>query len=242
MDRLRREYREGLRDGIPICTGYIAVSFAFGIAASGKGLSTLQATVMSLTNVTSAGQYASLDSIRAGVSLLEMALLQMIINLRYLLMSTALTQKLGPEVGLRDRMLIAYGVTDEIFALSVLRRGRLYPAYSYGLITVSVFGWVLGTFLGGVAGEILPALLIACLGLAIYGMFLAIIIPPARDNRAVLCVVIAAMLLSSAMTFAPFVRTISSGMRIILITVLISALAAKFAPVSEEKKEQEENA
>lgn len=230
------EYRRGLKHGIPICTGYIAVSFAFGIAASNKGLTTLQAVIMSITNVTSAGQYASLDSIRDGVSLVEMAILQLIINLRYMLMSTALTQKLSPKTGILHRMAIAYGVTDEIFALSVLGKGELKPAYSYGLITISVSGWILGTFLGAFAGQILPPLLIACLGLAIYGMFIAIIIPPARDNKAVMCVVICAMVFSSIMTFAPVLKSVvSSGMRIIIVTVIISVAAAIIAPVKADE-------
>ncbi|MCR5772983.1 MAG: AzlC family ABC transporter permease [Butyrivibrio sp.] len=230
------EYRRGLKNGIPICTGYMAVSFAFGIVASNKGLSTLQAVIMSITNVTSAGQYASLDSIRDGVSLFEMAVLQFIINLRYMLMSTALTQKLSPKTGILHRMAIAYGVTDEIFALSVLNKGELKPAYSYGLISVSVFGWVLGTFLGAFAGQILPPMLIACLGLAIYGMFIAIIIPPARDNKAVMCVVISAMAFSCLMTFAPLLKTVvSSGMRIIIVTVIISAVAALVAPIKTDE-------
>jgi predicted branched-subunit amino acid permease len=128
-------------------------------------------------------------------------------------------------------MCIAYGVTDEIFALSVLNKGELKPAYSYGLISISVFGWILGTFLGAFAGQILPPILIACLGLAIYGMFIAIIIPPSRDNKAVMCVVICAMLFSCIMTFAPVLKTLKSGMRIIIVTVIISTLAAVFFPV-----------
>lgn len=234
------EYRRGLKNGIPICTGYIAVSFAFGIAAGSKGLTTLQAVIMSITNVTSAGQYASLDSIRDGVSLVEMAILQFIINLRYMLMSTALTQKLSPRTGIIHRMCIAYGVTDEIFALSVLNKGELKPAYSYGLISISVFGWILGTFMGAFAGQILPPILIACLGLAIYGMFIAIIIPPSRDNKAVMCVVICAMLFSCIMTFAPVLKDRSSGMRIIIVTVIISTLAAVFFPVKKEEEVQDD--
>lgn len=229
----KSEFIRGQKNGIPICTGYIAVSFAFGIAASQKGLSTLQAVIMSITNVTSAGQFASLDAIRDGVSLAEMAILQFIINIRYMLMSTALTQKLSPKTGVLHRMAIAYGVTDEIFALSVLNAGELNPFYSYGLISVSVFGWILGTFLGAFAGQILPPVLIACLGLAIYGMFIAIVIPPARDNKTIMNVVISAMFLSSIMTFSPVLKMLSSGIRIIIVTVLVSAIAAFVSPVKE---------
>ncbi len=225
-----QEYKEGIKHGIPIFTGYLAVSFAFGIAASEKGLNVIQAVFMSLTNVTSAGQFASLDSIKNQVSLFELAFLQFIINIRYLLMSTALTQKLGKEVGILHRCLIAYGVTDEIFALSVLRHGKLKPSYSYGLITISVSGWILGTFLGASAGKILPAIVISCLGLAIYGMFIAIIIPPAKESRAVLGTVLGAMGMSFFMTYAPIVSRLSSGFRIIIITVVVSMIAATVAP------------
>ncbi|WP_051226996.1 AzlC family ABC transporter permease [Butyrivibrio sp. MC2013] len=217
--------------------GYLAVSFAFGIAASEKGLSTIQAVVMSFTNVTSAGQYASLDSIRDNVSLLEMALLQLIINLRYLLMSTALTQKLDQKTSILHRMGIAYGVTDEIFAMSVLVKGQLSPFYSYGLIAVSLAGWTFGTFLGAFAGQVLPTLVIACLGLAIYGMFIAIIIPPARERKSVMAVVAASMLLSLVLTFLPEDFRLSSGMRIIVITLIVSAAAAFLAPIPDEDKE-----
>jgi len=239
MEKLE-DFKLGMQNAIPICLGYIAVSFAFGIQASEAGLTTLQAVIMSLTNVTSAGQFSSLSLITAQASFAEMALLQLIINLRYMLMSTALTQKLKSDVPTIHRMGIAYGVTDEIFGVSILKGGELRPAFSYGLIFLSVFGWVLGTFLGAVAGQIMPGRIISALGMAIYGMFLAIIIPEAKAKKSVMIVVISAMLLSSVFTYAPVLSSISSGFRIIIVTVVIATLAAIIAPVKDSDKEEVE--
>ena len=231
------DFRNGCRDAIPVCLGYIAVSFAFGIESSKIGMSVFQAIMTSLLNVTSAGQFSALEIIARNGSFIELAILQLIINLRYMLMSTALSQKLDPELGTGYRLGISYGVTDEIFALSVLKKGKLYPLYSYGLIFISVFGWVLGTGLGVCAGQIMPQRFIICLGLAIYGMFIAIIIPDTRTSKPVLMVVIAAMALSTIFTFAPYLKAISSGFRIIIITVFVAAIAAVYAPVKEEEHE-----
>lgn len=231
------DFRDGCRDAIPVCLGYIAVSFAFGIESSKIGMSVFQAIMTSLLNVTSAGQFSALEIIARNGSFIELAILQLIINLRYMLMSTALSQKLDPELGTGYRLGISYGVTDEIFALSVLKKGKLYPLYSYGLIFISVFGWVLGTGLGAFAGQIMPQRIISCLGLAIYGMFIAIIIPDTRTSKPVLMVVIAAMALSTIFTFAPYLKAISSGFRIIIITVFVAAIAAIYAPVKGEEHE-----
>ena len=231
------DFRDGCRDAIPVCLGYIAVSFAFGIESSKIGMSVFQAIMTSLLNVTSAGQFSALEIIARNGSFIELAILQLIINLRYMLMSTALSQKLDPELGTGYRLGISYGVTDEIFAISVLKKGKLYPLYSYGLIFISVFGWSLGTGLGAFAGQIMPQRIISCLGLAIYGMFIAIIIPDTRTSKPVLMVVIAAMALSTIFTFAPYLKAISSGFRIIIITVFVAAIAAVYAPVKEEEHE-----
>ena len=234
----KNEFLEGCQDAIPICLGYIAVSFAFGIEASKIGMTTFQAAITSLLNVTSAGQFSALDVIARNGSFIELAILQFIINLRYMLMSTALSQKLSSKVGTLQRLGISYGVTDEIFALSFFRKGSLDPLYSYGLIITSVFGWVLGTVLGAFSGQILPERLISCLGLAIYGMFIAIIIPDTRTNKTILSIVVSAMALSSVFAYVPVLAShISSGFRIIIITVVEAAFAAFFAPVKEEKEE-----
>jgi predicted branched-subunit amino acid permease len=231
-----KDFKEGCRDAIPICLGYIAVSFAFGIESSKIGMTIFQAIMTSLLNVTSAGQFSALEVIARNGSFIELAMLQLIINLRYSLMSTALSQKLDTSLGTIHRMGISYGVTDEIFGVSILRHGTLYPMYSYGLIVTSVFGWVFGTGLGATAGQIMPARIISCLGLAIYGMFIAIIIPDTKTSKAIMYVVLAAMAMSTVFTYAPLLSTISSGFRIIIVTVVVAAVAAVIAPVKEENK------
>lgn len=235
----RRSYfAAGVRDGIPICLGYIAVSFTFGIMAKNAGLSILEAVVLSATNVTSAGQFAGLSLIASAASYIEVAVTQLIINLRYCLMSAALSQKLDASTPFFHRFFIAYGVTDEIFGISVSREGKLSPFYSYGAILVSVFGWVLGTFLGIVSGNILPERVISALSVALYGMFIAIIIPPSRDNKILAGIVVISMLTSLIFTKAPILRNISSGFRIIIITLLIAGIAAWLFPVPEESEKE----
>ncbi|MBO6133940.1 MAG: AzlC family ABC transporter permease [Lachnospiraceae bacterium] len=222
----RENFLAGLKDGLPICLGYLAVSFAFGIQAVESGLTVFEATMISLLNVTSAGQFAGIGIIAANGSFLEIAASQLIINLRYSLMSVAISQKIDPKLPTLKRLGIAFGMTDEIFAVSAARPGVLQPSFSLGAISISVAGWVLGTFLGAYAGQILPDRVISALGLALYGMFLAIIIPPARDSRPVLYVVLLAMFLSVLFTYAPYLRLISSGFRIIIVTLLSAGLFA----------------
>ena len=231
----RKQYfSSGLKDGMPICFGYFAVSFAFGIQAAGIGLSVFEASVLSALNVTSAGQFAALAIIASGASLIEL-----IINLRYFLMSCALSQKLSPSLPLGHRLGIAYGMTDEIFAVSVSQREPLSPFYSYGLIAVAIPGWVLGTALGAAAGNILPAVLTNALGIAIYGMFIAIILPPAKENRVVAGVVVLSMVLSALFTYLPVLCNISSGFRIIVITLITAGGAALLFPIPDEPAEPE---
>lgn len=231
-------YKNGMKDGIPVALGYFAVSFTFGIAAVTGGLSIWQAVLISLTNVTSAGQFAGLAIITSGGGYFEIALSQLIINLRYCLMSFSLAQKLEKKTANVHRYLMAYGVTDEIFALGASRKGDLPPAYHYGIMSIAIPGWVLGTLVGAFFGNILPAFIMSALGIAIYGMFLAIIIPPAKKERAVLYVVISAMVLSGLFAVTPVLKNISSGFVIIIITILVAAVAAWLAPVSEDTKEE----
>ena len=231
-----KDFREGCKNAIPICLGYVAVSFAFGIEASKIGMTTFQAAMTSLLNVTSAVQFSALEVIARNGSFVELAILQFIINLRYMLMSTALSQKLD-GVNTLNRLVISYGVTDEIFAVSIFKKDKLYPMFSYGLILTSVFGWVFGTILGAVAGQVLPQILVSSLGLAIYGMFIAIIIPDTRVKKPVAVVVVAAMVMSCVFTYAPVLKMISGGFRIIIVTIVVAALAAIAAPVEEEAHE-----
>lgn len=231
----QNHFINGMKDGIPIGLGYFAVSFTFGIAAVSAGIPAFGAALISLTNVTSAGQFAGLTIIAANGTLLEMALTQFIINLRYCLMSFSLAQKLDQNTPFVHRFLMAFGVTDEIFAIGVSHKGKLPPSYHYGAMAVAIPGWVTGTALGAVFGNILPAFIMSALGIAIYGMFLAIILPPAREDKTILCVVLAAMTLSALFYITPVLKEISSGFVIIITTVLVAGVAAFIKPIHEEK-------
>ena len=188
---------------------------------------------MSLLNLTSAGQAAAITLISVGTYIAELALTQLIINARYFLMSCSLAQRISPETPFYHRLLVAFGVTDEIFGISIAEQGYLKPAYNYGAMSVAIPGWCMGTALGVIFGEILPPMIVGCLSVALYGMFIAIIIPPAKKSVTVGVVVIVSMLLSYLMTVLPVVREISSGFRIIIITVAVAAVAAVAAPVED---------
>lgn len=228
-------FKRGVKDGIPIGLGYLAVSFTFGMMAVSGGLSIWQAVLISLTNLTSAGQFAGLDIIIMGGSYWEMALTQLIINLRYCLMSFSLAQKLRRDVPWTHRYAVAFGVTDEIFGVSASQPGKVSPYYNYGAMSMAIPGWVLGTLAGAISGSLLPDFVISALSVAIYGMFLAIIIPPAKTNKAVLGVVIGAMAVSSLFAVVPVLKNISSGFVIIITTVLVAGTAAILCPVKEEE-------
>lgn len=223
----------GMRDGIPICLGYFAVSFALGIAGRGVGMNAVQAFVMSLTMVASAGQFAAINLIGAGAGIIEMITTTIVVNLRYLLMSCSLTQKLSPETKLLHRLALSYCMTDEIFGLSISVDGFLRPVYTYGITMISVSGWCLGTVLGVVAGNILPALVTNALGVAMYGMFLAIIIPPAKGNHFLGALVAVSMAASGLFSILPYLKAISSGFRVIILTILIAGIAAVIHPIEE---------
>lgn len=230
-------WKKGLEDGIPIALGYIAVSFTFGISAKNAGLSAFQAVFMSITNLTSAGQFASLGLIGASAGYLEMAVTQLIINLRYCLMACSLSQKLSKNTPFIHRFFIASGITDEIFGVSVCTEGKLNPFYTYGVISIAMPGWAFGTFLGVVSGNILPARVLSALSVALYGMFLAVIIPPAKGNKIISGVILISMLLSTMFTKLPLLNQISSGFRIIILTVVIAGIAAVLFPVKEGNNE-----
>lgn len=226
-------FLRGLRDGLPIGAGYFAVSFAFGIQARAIGLDALQTFALSGSNLTSAGQFAGLAVIKAGGTLLAMAATQLVINLRYCLMSCALAQKLARDVPFWHRFLIAFGVTDEIFAVSVASPRPLRPAYSYGLIAISWPGWAGGSLLGVLAGDLLPSALTAALAMALYAMFVAIVVPAARADRRVLGAALAAAALACLCAFAPGLRALSEGTRVILVTLVVAGAAALLFPERE---------
>lgn len=233
-------FKRGLRDGVPIALGYFAVSFTFGIMAVSGGLTPWQAVLISLTNLTSAGQFAGLDIILAGGSYWEMALTQLVINLRYCLMSFSLSQKMERDMHSAHRYFVSFGITDEIFGVSASQPGRVSPYYNYGMMCVAIPGWTLGTLVGAVSGSLLPDFIVSALSVAIYGMFLAVIIPAAKKERAVLGVVLAAMAVSSLFAYVPVLQKVSSGFVIIITTVLVAGAAAYVCPVNEEKEDKNE--
>ncbi len=230
-------FLKGMRHGIPIALGYLSVSFGFGILAA-KHFGVLVATIISATNLTSAGQLAGLNIMAAGTatlsSFLEMALTQLIINMRYGLMGISLSQKLDHTFNTPNRMLTSFGITDEIFAVASSQEGKITAKYLYGMILIAFVGWTTGTFLGASAGEILPASVTNAMGLALYGMFLAIIIPPARKSRGVLLVVVFAALLS--LVFRYLLPFVTSGFAVILCAVAAAAFGALVFPVKEEEQ------
>ena len=229
-------FKKGLKDAFPIFLGYLAVSFTFGIEAKTAGLTPFQATLMSLVNVTSAGQFASLSIITASASYFEMAITQLIINLRYCLMSSTLSQKVSPKLSIFHRAAISYGVTDEIFALAAGVHGTLSPFYNYGMICSAVPGWCLGTLFGVIMGNVLPHRIISALSVALYSMFIAIVIPPSRKNRIIAGVVVVSMLASLVFALTPVLNTVSSGFRIIILTLIISSVAAILFPVKDKEE------
>lgn len=228
----KKNFMDGMRDGIPIALGYFAVSFTLGIACRNIGLSALHSTVMSFTNLTSAGEFAALGIMAAGASYWEMALSQLVINARYMLMSCALSQKMASNTPMFHRLLVGYGVTDEIFGICVNAPGRLDPFYAYGAICIASPSWAFGTFLGVVLGNVLPSRIVVALSVALYGMFIAIIVPPARKNRLLAMLIVVSMALSWIFARAPLFSGISGGMKIIILTVLISGAAAVLFPVN----------
>lgn len=227
-------YAKGLRDGIPIALGYFAVAFALGITAKNAGFTAFQAALTALLTNASAGAYAGFTLVAAGAGYFEMALMQFIANARYLLMSCALSQKLDSKTGLIHRLIIGFDVTDEIFGISVAVKGKLDPWYTYGAMTVAIPGWALGTYFGVVMGNVLPAIIVNALSVGLYGMFLAIIIPPARRDKTVAALVIISMAVSFVFAKIPPLSAIPEGVRIIVLTVAISLFAAILCPREDE--------
>lgn len=232
-------FKMGIRDGLPICFGYLAVSFSFGIFAISKGLSILEATLMSLTNLTSAGQLAAVPIIAGGGLLVELALAQLVINLRYALMSLTLSQKLDNRVKMRDRFWIAFGNTDEIFAVSVSKPNPVTKWYMLGLILTPLIGWTSGTLIGAIIGDVLPLEIVSSLQVAIYGMFMAIVVPPAKQDTSILLCVLLAVALSCGFYYIPFLSTVPSGFTIIICAVVASVIMAIVKPLKNEDKEDE---
>lgn len=230
-------FRKGLIDGLPICIGYVAVGFAFGIFAVTSGLPIYQALLISMTNVTSAGQLAAVPIMTAGGMLSELAITQFVINLRYALMSISLSQKLDGTVRLLDRFIISFVNTDEVFAVASAQREQVGRHYLYGLILTPYLGWSGGTLLGAIAGDILPAIVTSALGIAIYGMFIAIVVPAARASRATLGCVILAAAFSCAFRYISLLGSVPSGFVVIICALLAAGITALVAPIPVADKE-----
>ena len=235
-DTKKIQFRRGLKDGIPIALGYFAVSFSLGISMVASGLSALEGTVMSLNNVTSAGEFAGVKLIAVGGTLIEMVLTQFIINLRYSLMSLSLSQKLDKSVSFWKKLIIAFANTDEIFAVAMNHQKSLTLTYMLGLQSIPILGWTAGTFLGAVASNLMPERVSVALNVMLYGMFIAIVVPAAKKSRPVLIVASIAIGLSGLFYFVPFLKEVSAGISIIICTVAAAGIGAVLFPVKEDEE------
>ena len=232
------EFKSGIKAGFPICVGYFSVSFGIGILAVKSGLSSWIAALISITNLTSAGEVAGIGVIAAGGTFIEIILTQLLINCRYSLMALSLSQKLSKDFTFPRRLLAAYGITDEIFGVAAARKEPVTPYYMYGMITISAIGWVAGTWLGAVSGELLPARVTAALGILLYGMFIAIIIPPIRTSGANLAVILIAAAISAVIYY--FLPQISGGFAIIISAILAAGVMAAVKPIPDEQAPADE--
>ena len=230
-----KEYRTGIHTGLPVGMGYFSVSFGFGAMAAAQGVQVLDAALISVSNLTSAGQFAGLTLIVAAATLWEMVLTQLVINSRYALMSLALSQRMGEKIGVLPRLLIAFFNTDEIFALAMARKEALTVPFMLGLGTLPIVGWTGGTLFGALAGSVLPGNIRAALGVMLYGMFIAIVVPPAKEEKPVLVTAVLALVFSCLFAWVPQLQSISAGISIVLCTVAAAAICAWRFPIGDEE-------
>ena len=231
----KRSFMEGFRDAVPIGLGYFAVSFSLGITAHNAGLNALQGFIASILCVASAGEYAGFTLIAAAAPYAEVALMTFITNMRYMLMSLALGQRADERMPFVHRLIFGYAVTDELFAINIARPGALDPWYYYGAMLSSIPLWAVGTAIGAVAGDVLPARIVSALSVALYGMFLAIVIPPARKSRVIFGIVAVCFAASWAAGRLPLISVLSAGSRTIVLTIVIASAAALLFPVPGDK-------
>ena len=229
------EYRTGVQRGLPVGMGYFSVSFGFGAMAVAQGLKVLDSVLISATNLTSAGQFAGLTLIVASAGLWEMILTMLVINSRYSLMSLALSQRMGQRIGVLPRLLIAFFNTDEIFALAMSRIEPLTVPFMLGLGTLPFFGWTLGTLCGALAGSVLPGAIQAALGVMLYGMFIAIVVPPAKKEKEILIAVVLALVLSCLFAWLPVLKQVSAGISIVICTAVAAGICAALFPIRDEE-------
>ena len=237
MQTRKQIFLQGVKAGIPIGLGYFAVSFSLGILAKSIGLTPFQAALMSLLNNASAGEYMGLTMIAAQATLGEMALATLITNARYLLMSCAMSQRMDPKTPFYHRLFMSFDITDEIFGATIAQPGYLSPWYMYGAMVPAIPGWTVGTALGTLAGSILPLRVVSAFSVALYGMFIAIFIPPARKEKVVAVLVVLAFASSFAFAHLPVVSDLAEGTRTIILTVVLSAGAALLFPRKTEEEE-----
>ena len=228
-----------MKAGIPISIGYFAVAIALGISAKKAGISVFQASITSLLINASAGEYAGFSLISAGATYLEVTFMEAVANARYLLMSTALSQKLEPNTSLWKRLLLGFTVTDEIFGVSVALDGHISPFFTYGAFVVATCGWTSGTLFGALLGEILPTSVVTALGVGLFGMFISVFVPESKKNKIVAALVLISFAVSFAFSKLPMLSSIPEGISIILITLVISIAAALLFPIKEKKEESE---
>ena len=235
-------FRKGMKDGIPIGLGYLAVSFSLGITAKNAGLTPFQGLLASLLCNASAGEYAGFTAIAENAAYIEIAIATLVANARYLLMSCAMSQRTDPKLSVWHRMGMAFGLTDEIFGIAIAREGYLNPYYNYGALATAAPCWAVGTALGVIAGNILPLRLVSAFSVALYGMFLAVIIPPARKSKIIAGLILVCFILSYSATIIPFICDLSDGTRTIILTLVISAVAAVLFPKKDDEEEAENGA
>lgn len=231
-------FREGMRDSIPIALGYLAVSFSLGIIAVNAGLTAGQGFWTSFFCMASAGEYIGFSLIAAQATYTEVALMTFIANARYLLMSAAWSQRISAKTPVIHRFVMALDLTDELFAIAIARKGYLNPWYSYGAAILPAIFWASGTAFGCIAGDILPKNIVSALSVALYGMFIAIIIPPAKENKVLFWLVSISFAMSLAANYLPYVSDLSGGTRIIILTVIISSVAALLFPHKTTEEEE----
>ena len=230
------DFTKGIKDGIPIALGYFSVSIAFGLMAVEAGCSWVEAMLISLTNLTSAGQFAGVTVLAHMGTYIEMALTQLVINSRYALMGISLSQKVNARFKGLWRVILGFDITDEIFAVAIGQEGEISRRYFAGLAIIPIIGWTSGTIVGAVLGNIMPEIITSALGVALYGMFIAVVVPKARENIHVLAVVIIAVAISVALRYIPVFSGISAGFAIIICAVIASAAGAVFFPVKEDEQ------
>ncbi len=230
----KNQFIHGVKRGFPIALGYLPVSFTFGLMAVNGGLPLWLTVFISLTNLTSAGQFAGTSLILSGASYLEVTLTTFVINIRYMLMSLSLSQKLDKNISLAKRLVFGFGITDETFSVASAEPGRLTNEYMLGLISTPILGWSLGTLLGGLICSSLPEALSSAMGIALYGMFIAIIVPPAVSSRPVLTIILVSVAATLLLRYLPVFSFISDGFRAIIATIIGASFGAYFYPVKEE--------